>query len=380
MSEERKKILEMLEAGIINQDDAVRLLEALGEAKGPAAPAAPSLTLYPDGPLTDAMEQVQKDLEEAAAEIPEPPVVPAAPEPPEPWNPEAFALLRTDGTPYGYPEIAGEKISSLHINWMTGPVEVRPGQDDTLKVTEYANRPLNDDEKLQMNLEDGELTIRWTSKQNWRGSFKTIMGLTKHLVVELPRSVGTLDEAEIANVSGDLFVRELTGDDMHLSTVSGQLNAVNLSGSDVTLTSVSGTVKAQNIAGNDLSFNTTSGKLEINGFEGKDTSLNTVSGKILTQGQGKDISANSVSGGVDLRLHELPGDLSVNTVSGRVSLGLPDKQMGFTVNYSTMSGNFKSDFPLSGRLGKKSGEASYGEGECDISFHTMSGAMEIRRV
>lgn len=357
MSDERNKILEMLEAGIISQEDAVRLLEAVGDPEGPAAEGAvPGLTLYPDSP---------------------PPPIP--PEPPESWNPVTLSPPLADGTPYGCPEISGEKIRSLSINWVAGPVEVRPGEDDALKVTEYANRPLNDDEKLQMDLEDGELTIRWTGRQNWKGAFKTIRGLSKHLVVELPRSVGTLDEVAISNVSGDLFAHDLNGDDMNLSTVSGHLNAVNITGSDVTLSSVSGTVKALNIIGSDLSFNTTSGRLEINGFDGGDASLHTVSGKILAQGLGKDINVNSVSGGIDLILHDLPAELSLNTVSGRERVTLPDDQRGFTVNYSTRSGTFTSDFPLSGNLGKKSGDASYGAGKCDASFHTMSGSMEIRK-
>ena len=62
MSEEKRRILEMLEAGIISQKDAQRLLEALGEDLSQPAPVS-------EEPKQDVFEEAAQAVE-PALEVP----------------------------------------------------------------------------------------------------------------------------------------------------------------------------------------------------------------------------------------------------------------------------------------------------------------------
>ena len=51
---------------------------------------------------------------------------------------------------------------------------------------------------------------------------------------------------------------------------------------------------------------------------------------------------------------------------------------GFEAAFSSMSGEFRSDFPVSGDRGP-SGRALYGDGRCKLEFATTSGSMVVAR-
>ena len=69
----------------------------------------------------------------------------------------------------------------------------------------------------------------------------------------------------------------------------------------------------------------------------------------------------------------------LKTTSGKISLRLPENQ-GFTAKYSSMSGNFTTDFPVRGDVGGRKGKAIFASGDAEYTLNTMSGSMEIRQV
>lgn len=358
MSDEKKKVLEMVEAGKITPEDAARLLEALGESP----------------------EAVPGGTEQASALISCPQEeIPTAPgeEHAQPEAGEAVLPLQ-GGTPYEYGQPAQE-IKSVSISWVSGPVELRRGQGDQLRVTEYASRPLKPEEQLTLSLEDGELEIEWWGKASHKALFGPLT-LQKHLVVELPQTVERLDSLELKNVSEGVYVEGLSADDLSISSVSGAVYATDLQGDDVTIRSVSGTVHAQNVLADDLSVSSVSGGVEAVSCGGGDVTVKSVSGRVRAGNiTGDDVSAQTTSGSVDLLMGGMSGDIAMKSVSGKLCLTLPDDPQGFSVCYKTVSGKFSSEFPLQGYLDKKSGEGEYGGGKTDVNFTTTSGSMEIRR-
>lgn len=423
MSQEKRRVLEMLEAGTITTEEAARLLEALGEApmeagsgqetegpqpegpqpeeSQPPTAAAPVLTLHPEMD-EDRINEVVTKVANQAAEVavkagkivestvaaaekavtgwfggstPEPPPVPPAP--PAPSVSDVLAPLPREGMPYGgeMPGQLDQPVESLHIHWVNGPVEVRIGESDQLLITEYSKRPLEDDERMIVTVEDGEVEIKWRKKQFVRGWRQ--MTLQKHLVVELPRTQSPLSELEISGVNGEIYLQGLTGDGISVNNVSGGIRAVGLRGDDLNLSTVSGRIEARDLVADDLDVSSVSGAVEVAGFHADDATLKSVSGKVAAWGTAEDVHGNSTSGAVELRMEAMPEDANLSSVSGKLTLIVPDS--GFNVHYQTTSGGFSSEYPLSGRLDKKNGDARYGDGDAELHFHTVSGGMAVKR-
>lgn len=502
MSEGKRQILEMLEQGKITQEDAARLLDALGETGeeppapqeggngesggeqpesalapvgGPSAPEKEKVK-QPEGNfsravrdiVSGAMDVAKQALKEAKVAINgtemsypvtgsddlvinvEPPTPPTPPTPPAAEEPGEYNC-RSEGT-----FLTGE-IESLKITWVAGPVEIRPWGGDSPRITEYSKRPLADHERLWFSYDDGAMEIRWTKERSiGRNMFHP---LSKRLVVELPRSMSNLEELTITSASGSVSLKDLDmnlenakvttasgalqlagihGEDMAFSTASGSITAQavkgetlkfasasgslrlddihgddevaatsasgsvaaqNIYGESLKLSSVSGSVRLNDIHGDDeltasatsgsltacgvnaetLKFSTVSGGLTVTDFSGEEARLSTTSGSFHAEGRAETVSAGTVSGSMYLKLFDMPEEIKVNTTSGKVELVLPDsvEEGGFNVEYRTTTGSFESEFSLSGKLDKKSGDACFGDGETEIHITTMSGGIRI---
>ena len=419
MSEGKEKILNMLEAGTITEEDAKRLLEALGEppdlmeetevfrqeeavelleALGESSKAkqgknVPSLTLYPDGM-------------EGSFDVPDIPEIPAPPVPPAPAVPPAppvpaflgedkaeIGEIVTESTDGRYPEIAKE-LRSLRVRWISGSVQISCGEDEELYIRETANRPLSEGEKTIISFGGGRLNIKW-GKGQWR-PFKR--PLEKHLEIVLPKSI-VLESMDIGSVSAPVSLRGLNGDRLNVSTVSGGIFAENLRGDQIGLSAISGEIRGQGLGAQRLELHTvsgrltgdfsaetaelscTSGTLEAWGNAKKALTLSSVSGSVRFQGTaGEVLQVSTTSGTQHLALGELPQTIECSTVSGKIDLRLPDSQEGFHARYNTLSGRFACDFPVTGKQEKRSGSAVYGEGKTTIEFSTTSGGMQIGRM
>ena len=144
MSEERRRILEMLNAGKITPEDAARLLEALGEE--PEAPAGQSASEPAEKTdwisvmeslgegvgkaVQEAIQAASPTLETLSAEVDS-----AVQEACQAFQESALAdIVRPQEVPqaqplpleenaYPYPERG--PVSGLRIEWVNGPVEVR---------------------------------------------------------------------------------------------------------------------------------------------------------------------------------------------------------------------------------------------------------------
>lgn len=288
---------------------------------------------------------------------------PAAPLTPLPLEPHSYELP-TPGP-----------ISRLRINWVNGPVEVRPWEGDTLRLTEYSPRPLKEEERLSLREENGQLIVQWTAKPAVSLGFRPF-SLQKHLVVDLPQTA-PLEEVKASTVSGALYLTGFQAGAIKGETASGPLLCQALAAHSLAAESVSGTLRLASVSSRELEARSVSGRTELLGFSCATLKGETVSGALTATGSGEEIKLSTVSGALSLRAEQYPRAVRLNTVSGKISLGLPQEGPGFTVEYDSVSGGFGSRFPLIGALKKRHGQAAFGQGGAALHLETVSGAMEL---
>lgn len=315
MSEEKRRVLEMLEAGQITGEDAARLLEALGEGGIEPVPEScePHIGSVVEESYEKAMEEVRTDLkaqvDEAArslgevadqvveamggeGSVPSLTLWPDMPEanleasmPAEAGGEEqpaagiqTIAPIDVHGEPYSRHD-GIEGVENIDIEWVNGPVELRLWNGQGVNVTEYSSRPLDWDQQLQLQMKDGSLQIRWT---NGKAFWKKML-LSKHLVVEIPGGLG-LERVKVKNVSGKISAAGFSGEKIELSSVSGGVEVRELEAERLECNSVSGSVRAEALTCEKLDLNSTSGSVSATGIAAEKVDSNTVSGTLTVHG------------------------------------------------------------------------------------------------
>ncbi len=390
MNDEQRKILDMVEQGIITSEDAARLLKALGN--GPETPQRAAVETAPPPVETPdslpVLRELGRELQEGARiaveeakkalkslgnyQFPTGAWTSEAEEPT--WQQEDEDFREAQNNPLEYPPMTGE-VENLNIQWIRGNVELRFTENDEVRITEFSSVPLEEREKTAITLEDGELSIAWG-----KDKIRQNIPYSKHLLVELPQQCAReMEDVEIKSISGTIRLNGLSADTVTLSQISGRIEVSNLRADDLKLSAVSGQITARDLQADDLDISGVSGEVEVTGFHADDAKLRIVEGALNASGDCDDLTLDSVSGQASATLNRLPEDASVHTVSGRAALYLPDSNDGFTVAYRAKFGAFRSDFPLSGDVGAKSGEGTYGDGDADINMNAISGTIELLR-
>lgn len=267
---------------------------------------------------------------------------------------------------------AQDGVEGLSIAWGSGHVSVRPGEGPLITVTEYAGRPLKEEERLSLSSSGGVLEL------SWDGGLLPLSGLQtleKRVDVEVPPELlSQLEALSCWNVSGGISVSEATAQELSLSSLSGDLFLTGVSGAQARASTVSGDIQwAQGRAG-ELSVETAWGAVRMSGIQAEDFRVKTVTGPVDFQGVGNAISGETVTGALRAQLAACPREGDLRSVQGNISLTLPENQ-GFQVEHTSVSGRFSSDFPGAG----EEGGFLYREGGPLLSFTTTSGNVDLHR-
>ena len=224
------------------------------------------------------------------------------------------------------------KVNDLEIEWVAGSVTIAYGDVTDITIEESGN--FSEDEAMVWNIQQDKLIIRFQKEKTKIVGFGINNIASKDLSVTLPQGwIG--DEIDIEVVSANVDVRNLRARELDSENVSG--------------------------------------KMVFTDCIVDDMSLDTVSGKVEFLGTLKKLSCESVSADCVLSLQDVPVDIDMETVSGDMTLVL-QKDFGFTVRFSTASGEFTSDLPVT-RTGKA---YTHGDGKCRIEFSGTSGDFIIR--
>lgn len=136
-------------------------------------------------------------------------------------------------------------------------------------------------------------------------------------------------------------------------------------------------------AGVEFIARTVSGDVEAEGLE-SDVDGSTVSGNVYISTSGV-ARANTVSGDLDIEMGSLDWDrLRFNTVSGDITLTLP-ADLDSEIEFESLSGDFRTDFDVDVTRSRDKFigtefEGRIGRGSSELSFHTISGDVTLKRM
>ena len=225
-------------------------------------------------------------------------------------------------------EFAPGEVSSIFISWASGDIDIQPADQDTVTVSEERSggssmvvRHLGS----TLEIEAGE--------SKWRlGVGKSTQ---KDLNIRVPRD-WLCQSLEVSAAAADIRVDGLTITSVALNTAS-----VNCAFIDCAVEKMQ-----MNTASSDLDYSGVLKRMELKG----------------------------ASADCNLRLSDAPATIGMNTASGELNLFLPDN-CGFTLNRSSLSGAFQSDFATT----TENDRIVCGDGACQITFSSFSGDINIRR-
>ncbi len=347
---ERERILSMVADGTITVEEADRLLEYFEEHK--------------DDEVSAAVPEMTFDNEETASDTAQQSSVGAS------SNPQSQSY---------------SNIRGFDISWVSGPIEIRSYDGNEINVTEYSRNELRDTDKMYIYEENGILHIKWI--ENWSGfifssitNFFSRIGLSKHLIVEVPRELaGKIESLKCNGVSSKISLENLTVNGLKVDSTSGSLDLSGISAQEMKISSVSGAVRLNGVTGGRINAESTSGSVNAENISVGDGQFHTVSGAVKFFGAATVLRCNTVSGTIQLDLANTADKLNLDSVSGSQKIWLNDDN-GFEAKYSAMSGKFEAEFPVERRKeDKHSGRAVYLDGYTKIKFSSVSGSMRIYR-
>lgn len=263
----------------------------------------------------------------------------------------------------------GLKGADIQIN---GDVDIRLDDDPEGDII------LDGDvESLETRIsDDGVLSIRQGNTAT--SSFFFLRGLASvDLKLTLPRRFW--DFLQISTISGDVDVDEgLEVGQLSIKTASGDAQINGLEFQELIFKSASGDLDTGDLNGRAVQAETASGDVQLTGrFD--TVRAGTASGEIELEGSARELRCNTASGDVTVRVDQVPEKLEMSSKSGDCEIAMPDGE-GFTLQFSTVSGELESDFQLVGPIGKRSGEAIYLDGGGrTFRMSSISGDINLRQ-
>ena len=280
---------------------------------------------------------------------------------------ENSRVRRVEGTAFPSQPLKGVDVQIVNGD-VTIVLDDDPGADVRLD---------GDLENLELSMsDDGVLSVRQGNTAS--SSFFFHRGLAAADVeLVLPRRFW--DFVQISTVNGDVDVGTgLEVGQLSVKTANGDAQVNDLGCQELIFHSASGDLDGAGINSVSVAANTASGDVQLAGVFGT-VKVGTASGDVTLAGSVRELRCSSASGDVEAELQQVPEQMELGSKSGDCEVIMPDGQ-GFTLQFSTVSGELDSDFPLVGPIGKRSGEAIYLDGGGRVfRVSSVSGDIMLRQ-
>lgn len=243
-------------------------------------------------------------------------------------------------------ECEAESLDALNIDWASGDIEVKVVEDrKAVRVTEYIPSGFNEDKKMLVSEEGGNLHIRWSKKTPALQIFNFDLNLGKRLVVEIPKTlVKELDEINCDSILSDLRMADIETNFIKVNTTSGNIKLDNLTAKELQIDTTSGRVELNQAEIGKIKMNATSGKMTCEAVRAETLEVDSISGNIEFAGsitEQAQVSGTSMK--VHLDLQEIIKTINVDTISGDITLKLP-KNSELSIDFDSISGDLESEF------------------------------------
>lgn len=267
--------------------------------------------------------------------------------------------------------LPSQELKGVDIQLVNGDVTIHLDEDSEADV-----RLDGDVEQLEVRVNDsGVLSIRQGNTAS--SSFFFHRGLAS-ADVELTLPARFWEFLHIAATNGDVDVDgALEAGKIVLKTTSGDVTLEEASCTEFAFKSASGDLDAT-IDARAVQVETASGDIELEGDAGSFRAA-SASGDICLTGSVRELRCASASGDVEVETEVMPDQLEISSKSGDCQVTMPGGQ-GFTLQFSTVSGDLDTDFPLVGPVGARSGEAIYLDGGGrTFRISSISGDITLRQ-
>ena len=270
--------------------------------------------------------------------------------------------------------------SSLPSQGIKG-IDIQVNGDVDIRMDDNPDADLvldGDVENLEMRVSDnGVLTIRQGNTAT--SSFFFLRGLASiDVKLTLPRRFW--DFILISTTSGDVDVDVgLDVGQLSIKTANGDAQINGLAFQELIFKSASGDLDTGDLSGRTIQAESASGDIQLTGrFD--TVRAGTASGDIQMEGGARELRCHTASGDVEVQVDMVPEALELSSKSGDCEIAMPDGH-GFTLQFSTVSGELDSEFQLVGPIGKRSGEAIYLDGGGrTFRVSSVSGDISLRQI
>jgi len=246
-----------------------------------------------------------------------------------------------DGNKHRYDyTVPAAAINRIEVETSGGDVTFGVSQDDNIYIVELSKSELTEDKLARILTQDDLLTVAQGQKYS-AGSLLFNYGmLSSDFEIYLPQRAWK-----------------------HLKVTTGNGDVALEKGLEVAT----------------LELETVSGDLEVPEVNAGVIHVQSVNGDLELSGSVYDLQLGTVNGDLQIKLHNMPDHLSIETVNGDATLALPDND-GFSLAYTRVNGDIRSDFDLQTSLNEKNGVAVYLEGGSRrYGMNTVNGDLRIRR-
>ncbi len=263
----------------------------------------------------------------------------------------------------------------LSLSNIRGSVEIRPGEDGSIRVTAVKDTSRGDAKATEIELvqeADGSVKVATRFPDGPIGWLWGSFPCPVEYVVTAPRrcsfkiqgvsnaatAAGFEGEFAFHSVSGEISLRQLTGP-VKAGTVSGKIELEEVAG-EIRLNTVSGRMRGRRLTG-PVHVDTVSGRVELD-----DSSISSV-------------DATAVSAGMDLETSLAGGPYRFNSVSGEVTLKVPE-QTQCSAELHTVSGNLRIGLPATSQSrGHGAQTAEVQGGGVKVYLGSVSGDLSIEK-
>jgi len=258
-------------------------------------------------------------------------------------------------------------IDTLDIGWTSGAASVTVYDGSDIRVTEKSDFELSRQNALSWGTQNGKLYIRYA-----QGKINVNMP-AKVLEVKIPAQLAEeLRFVNIHTVSAEVYMQDLAADMVNISTTSGDVELLSLAAGAIEVDSTSGEISVSDSSFGDASLDTGSGQINAVRVAAGEMSFDSTSGDIAGEGAFGSINVETTSGDIALILTEEPREIEIDSTSGDIAITVPEDS-GFTLEYSSGSGDFICDLPIVTRGQMR----IYNNGGIEMEIDTTSGDLRI---
>lgn len=263
-------------------------------------------------------------------------------------------------------------VNTIDIQWASGMVYIQSWSGGDVMVQEYAQSELTERTRMETGLEDGVLTVRYRSGiglGNVKGRKWLTVLVPEGMMGEIDAATASaavqmngleVDTLRASTTSGDISVYECYAQTSDFSSTSGMVNLYNLESDQVEISTISGDIYGTDLWSNSAVVSSTSGDINLTTLDAMGSvEVRTVSGDIQVWADGSTLQK-----------------IAAGSTSGDISLSLPLYDLGFTLDFQTVSGSLdvpSETIPPS----QGGGKYVYEEGGCEIEVETVSGNLRV---